>query len=204
MAPDAHSSSPVWAFASTTLLLLIAIPSHATLIDLGVVTRDSDQGIDWLDTSESVGLSVTEALALYPSWEVATATQVCGFVVQAVEPGPWQVCGGSEQQFSGLVPPWGTMFDLLGPTFHDGNDVFGIDATYVFSGDTLARNVWAVAILSGTFKILGADADTGAPETGIFLVRPIPEPSTAILVCAGLVALCASQHGERRRQARSK
>jgi hypothetical protein len=60
------------------VMVVLAFPARATLIDLGVVTRDPDQGIDWLDLTETVGLSVAEALALFPSWQVATGGQVDG------------------------------------------------------------------------------------------------------------------------------
>jgi hypothetical protein len=73
--------------SSVVFIVAVADRASATLIDLVLITRDPDQGIDWLDPTETVGLSVSEALAANPGWEVATGGQVCGFVAQA-EPVP--------------------------------------------------------------------------------------------------------------------
>jgi hypothetical protein len=80
-----------------------------------------------------------------------------------------------------------------------GNDETGINAVYrLGTGDTFGRNIWAVVPGgdSGSFRSRSADLDYSAPGVAIFLVRPIPEPSTALLLAFGLVGIAA---GRRRR-----
>src|SRR5262245_38450568 len=49
-------------FGGWCALMLSASPVQASLVDLGVVTRDTGTGLDWLDVSVTLGLSYNEAL----------------------------------------------------------------------------------------------------------------------------------------------
>jgi hypothetical protein len=162
---------------SLTLILAFALfaqPATAALIDLGTITRDTDQGIEWLDPTETVGLSLAEALALFPGWELATHSQVCGFVAQAESAFP--ICGGSALQITGLRP-WSQMFGLWGQTV---DVTFGNDRGLAAVSDTYRHN-WLVP-KSGTPAGVYIPGDPtlalgqGEFEVGIFLVRAIPAP----------------------------
>ena len=94
------------------LALLFAVSAGATLIDMGLVTRDTDQGIDWLDLTETDGLSATDALAAFAGFQVATSSQVCGFVQQAVPSnldGIFFRCGGGGTVGHSGANPFGTV-----------------------------------------------------------------------------------------------
>lgn len=62
--------------------LLISLSANAAIIDLGNITRDTVTGLDWLDVTESRGLSYDEVLAQtgvggdYEGWRHATAAEL--------------------------------------------------------------------------------------------------------------------------------
>ncbi len=43
--------------------LTLALSSHAAILDLGTITRDTDTGLDWLDVTETRGLSYNQVAA---------------------------------------------------------------------------------------------------------------------------------------------
>lgn len=65
-----------------TSLLFLPIFSHATIVDLGTITRDTETGLDWLDVTETRGLSYNQVTAqmgvggAYEGWRYATASEV--------------------------------------------------------------------------------------------------------------------------------
>ena len=58
--------------ASVTL----SFSTNATLIDRVNFTYDSEQGIDWLDFTETAGLSYNDALAANVGWRLATNLEI--------------------------------------------------------------------------------------------------------------------------------
>ena len=58
-------------------LLVCSLSANATIIDNGSYTTDTITGLDWLDVTETLGLSVDQVLAspLYNDWHYATADQ---------------------------------------------------------------------------------------------------------------------------------
>ena len=63
--------------------LFIATPATAVITDLGNVTRVTTSGFDWLDVTETNGLSYNEVVAgpLYDEgWRHATVPEWCDFV----------------------------------------------------------------------------------------------------------------------------
>ena len=71
-----------WCRGLAIASLLIAMSSSATLIDLGVVTRDTDTGLDWLDLTESGGIGYDGVAFgfggfLADGWQIANEAQVC-------------------------------------------------------------------------------------------------------------------------------
>ena len=64
------------------LLFLLALQVNATLIPRdytstgdNLITFDSDTGLEWLDLSETAGMSVAAALAANVGWTLATRVQ---------------------------------------------------------------------------------------------------------------------------------
>jgi hypothetical protein len=189
--------------ASAVVFFSLVVPAQATLIDLGGVTRDSDQGIDWLDLTETNGLSVNDALAMFPGWGTADGSQVCGFVRQAVptglDPSFYRCGGGSPVQFSGARPPW-EQIGLWGFTSKGmsnslwGNNEEGTAGIFRIGLDTGGVDIWTLTTSgtpAGSYRSIGVDFNTATAGIGVFLVRPIPEPSTALLLATGLATLAA-------------
>ena len=58
--------------------LFASLTTHAAIIDLGTITRDTDAGLDWLDVTESRGLSYNDVTAqlgaggTYDGWRYDT------------------------------------------------------------------------------------------------------------------------------------
>ena len=204
-----------------TCAALLASSAHATLIDMGVFTRDTTSGFDWLDVTETQGLSYDEVVAgpLYSAgWRHATVPEWCGFVGGLGAPtSGW--CGSS--------PPAGTTNSSF-TNFDD--DAFGVDwpqlqsyfgitqdssvtigiLEYGPAGDPLNRSVppyvpraafvdrhLVEGNLDDGFQLFtnlhGVQQEIGDSSRGHFLVRPIPEPSTALLLALGLVGLAAQR-----------
>ena len=57
-------------------LAVISCNAGAALVDNGSYTTDTDQGLDWLDLSETAGVSYTEALAANSDYRLASNTEV--------------------------------------------------------------------------------------------------------------------------------
>jgi len=63
-------------------LLLSSINTHASIVDLGIITRDTGTGLDWLDVTETRGISYNQVIAqmgagaAYEGWRYATASEL--------------------------------------------------------------------------------------------------------------------------------
>lgn len=203
---------------SLLVVALLASPAQATLIDLGDVTRDTSSGLDWLDLTASQGYSIAEVLAgeqcdsadpdecfpltfLSDGWAFATRAQVCAlFADNAVAPDP---CLGGVQLVSVPGNVSEGLAELLGITglgpnskesdgfFYDGPDQGGL--AFVYYNFTNDESQTGTMSLASTFK----DETWKEPGIGNFLIRPIPEPVSALFVAAGLVALSAARRARR-------
>ena len=60
----------------SVLIVFMAGPGHATLIDRSGYTTDSESGLDWLDENLTAGLTYTEATTRYSGWRPATNAEV--------------------------------------------------------------------------------------------------------------------------------
>ena len=66
-----------------SILILSSAPASGTLLDLGNVTRDTSTGLDWLDVTQTQGVSVDQVNAgfggfIAAGWRFATAAELCG------------------------------------------------------------------------------------------------------------------------------
>lgn len=109
--------------------LLIGVPASAALqvVDLdspgdGLITRDTATGLEWLDVSETSGLSYNEVEAgadgwLASGWRHATGAQVCDlFARHALAPAPCPSTTGA----SAAADQTSTLIGLLGSTAGTG------------------------------------------------------------------------------------
>jgi len=65
-----------------TLLLVSSLAANASIVDLGTITRDTDTGLEWLDVTETQGLSYNQVIAemgdggTYEGWRYAISSEL--------------------------------------------------------------------------------------------------------------------------------
>lgn len=197
----------VSALASGVALLIQSVPAHAALIDLGSITRDTATQLDWLDLTETMGLSFNDVVngvgnSWYElGWRHATTTEVCELVAAHAAP-PLVECPAGVEVHPGDVVT--SLQAVLGITQIAGS---GDPITQGFFEDENGSYWQGLALLqfrSGpNHSVIQVQQDTlsplfGSTERGHYLVRVIPEPSTALLLGFGLVGLAV---GRRRKVA---
>jgi hypothetical protein len=166
----------------------------------GLITRDSETGLNWLDLTATVNRSYSDIEADVGGWislgfRHATGSEVCGlFTVHALAPSPCP--NATSANGSGNVVA--TLQGFVGIT-NSGVRVVGSHGMFD-DGDASNTVGWAfvqysVFSTSSQSAVLddGAFADTAGGTIGHWLVHPVPEPSTALLLAAGLVALAGSR-----------
>jgi hypothetical protein len=196
------------------LALLGAVPSDATLIAVDLLapgdaraTRDTVSGLDWLDATETIGLTYDDVAAgaggwAGDGWRPATTSEVCGLLAQdGAAPGP---CPGSG--YVGTSGEGQLLLDLLGITF--SYDVEWPDGTLTLSqiralfddasGDPSLHGFLELSVdrhtagWAQTYTSVDLDSSSGSESTPL-LVRasPIPEPASGLLLALGLGVLAA-------------
>jgi hypothetical protein len=200
--------------AVIALVALLGHPARADLVDFvdfGTYTLDTSTGLLWLDVTETLGLSYNDVVAsdLYDSgWRHAMPEEICvlfGYLYGALSCSP-----GANYRILDTQD----IVDLAVPT----RDLFG----YYLTGSATSTTHGKIddggdPTQVGFFNLGVFPPDTGFPgppyydlnfwvdvyspdasqvSDGHWLVKPIPEPSTALLLGFGLVGLAA---GRRRR-----
>lgn len=188
---------------------LWASSSPAALIDLGDVTRDTQTGLEWLDLTQSLGISPYDLEngvgndLLARGWRWATTAEVCALFASHALADP--ECGVANtiarQSSTGAVQ---ALIDLLGdtgavievkpqppydPTFEGSAGVFD-------GGDPASLGLAALGLGVGEFD--GLEETQVFPAwipplqsdftRGHFLVRAAPEPSFGITASAACLA----------------
>jgi hypothetical protein len=189
--------------------LLLASPSAATFIsqDLvpgsgdGLITYDLQTGIEWLDITATTNVSYNQVRTGYGGYTTADGfrfansdqlTQLC------LDAG---VTGSGFEGNLASAPGAKQLLDLLGSTYSDVvSGSFGENYNYVSAtGMVDGRSLCSLTVrfrqdgsfINGTRDcgFAGPGADTASSGIGSWLVRPIPEPSTLLLVSLGLIGL---------------
>ncbi len=110
-------------------LLIINTPVNASIVNNGIYTTDTDTGLDWLDLTETKGLSVTNVYSNYISsgnWRYASGDQLNQLIFNysgSVTNG-YDSTDQPAHRIDGLI-------DLLGPTGNTGFQVFN-NGHYIF------------------------------------------------------------------------
>ena len=190
------------------ILLIMCMGSSAAgsiyemdLLESGdaLVTRDTEQDLDWLDVTLTTGLGgVPGVLAgaggwLDDGWRLATTVELCSFLGRAS--GHSLTCPGQTYESGNFGQP---VLDLLGMT-----DAYDSDR---WDGVLHLDQIWASLddgdLSDGPGGIeLSVDTHTNGQvqtfievrdnrwNSNVLLVRSIPEPSTGSILGIGLVAL---------------
>ena len=189
--------------------ILVAPAAHAALVEIdlntpgdGLVTRDTDTRLDWLDLTESTDLSYDQVEAdvggfISDGWRHATGAEVCGlFAAVGAEPSP---CPGGPV----FVPccAVGFLISLLGSTFN-GPNIFSARGVYDDGDPSAPGGVgFAEATINfGNMMTAVQDdqraSDLASSTEGNFLVRPSPVAmpigpyvGPALLLLLGLAGL---------------
>ncbi len=186
---------------SSALIFLSAAPTDAALIEVdlntpgdGLQTLDDTTALLWLDVGHTGNLSYNDIVNgdgnswLADGWRHATTSEVCAFFSTYIVSGPCPNSGipvpFSEGDADGLLPfmsPNNSTANALNGAFNDFSSSAGQGAV-----DYL-NNQWTVEAPNGV------SAGLRTPFMGHWLVRPIPEPNTALLLSIGLVGLAAKR-----------
>jgi len=202
------------AFLIAASLVLFGRPASAVLLvgDLnspadGLLTLDTGSGLEWLDWAVTDGMSVNqvedelESGGMFDSFRYATNAEVITFWLNAGIPNVPGITLANLAPVQALVT-------LLGVTFSNSlvtagsigftNDVSGALRFEANLADRTPFDGLGQATLQLTIGITDASQD---PSRGHALVRPIPEPASAVLLLAGLCGVAFGRGWIERRSA---
>ena len=182
----------------TALVLLLGLSFSATasLIDNGSFTTDPDSGLDWLDLSETAGLSWQQAKARLPDWRPATAAEIKGLHAQLF-PGYNPADSKMESLRNGYPNQLNDIHAfnaLFGYTFRSDTESFTLGLYRTPEGDVTtmgAREVFSDGRMPHRSIIFGPkyrpyepdQVDTVIPHMGVFMVRPAEKAGMTTFAC---------------------
>ena len=192
----------------TVILLVFSINTNAALIDKGIYTTDTSSGLDWLDLTETSGLSYRNvsselgAGGIYDGWVYATSSQVVtlwsNFSIDLQSGASVIVSVGldSNLEFAStllgntrcldncLDTPFGTMgiTETFGPASHPSGYRKVLGVTYFGVNDTTFYTIDDFQSFSPNGSVTWA---------GSYLVRPsiVPVPASIWLFGSGFLYL---------------
>jgi len=208
--------------AAAVLTTALASPAGATLVEIdgwaiddGLLTRDTDTGLDWLDLTETAGHSINDMFRsevgglLDDGFRIATMAEVldlydhAGFIITSgSQPFPYGIGAIN-------LPGGELLIDLLGCT----GCGFGQNSSWALGlapPDDAFRSQFEASPPTGGFRFLDHNYDTKDAFTAVFLVRStpaqdaliagprisfeginLPEPGAFALLGLGLLGLAA-------------
>jgi hypothetical protein len=195
----------ITAFVTASAVLWLSISAGATLIEVdlaasgdGLITRDTDTGLDWLDLNLTLNLSYDEVAAdigvgLPAGFRYATESEVIALFAGAGVPVP---SISDSTAYTNAI----ALMDLLGCTgFLCDTSTEFITGTMELDAFDPLNSVTLQVLINHTQSnvnatmLLPSPKDSATGEAGNFLVRAIPEPGTAALLGGGLLCLAAAR-----------
>jgi len=182
-------------------VLLVAQSAHAILVGVDLfavgdelITLDTDTGLEWLDLTETVGLSYNDIVIggaggyTGMGFVFADETQVATLWANA---GVVDTTGNStvlnRPGVDLLLAMMGCTFNCAGNQGHQAQSEFDpVQANLASPFVQQTGGGEAEAHIAPGFMTSRSFSD---PVVGNYLVRPVPEPGTALLMLGGLVGL---------------
>jgi hypothetical protein len=189
-------------FPTILLLVVLAAPVQAALVDNGSFTTDTASGLDWLDLSATGDLSMADALAANLDWRFATNSEVEGIFNQLFD-GYYDTSTTSVDvsAYTGLhyedqVVDILNFQSLFGNSYHnvDGSFIYGL---YADEDDVIRFTGARISDDHSVHYIFGLDhqnfytSDPIFPNFSTFLVRSsvVPIPAAVWLFGSALAGL---------------
>jgi len=187
-----------WKLASVAIVLVLTTSANAALIDNGTYTTDTVSGLDWMDLTETTGLSYNyvfsqlESEGQFDGWRYATSEDVINLINNTGGAGPYN---GFSTLNIGVVEP---LLDLWGYTYATNRALAMTRDPQEFGPYEFYNSVFYLypgTENSGDFIDLTWGArvpDVGSPAHGSALIRtasPVPAPAAVWLFGSGLIGL---------------
>jgi hypothetical protein len=184
-------------------ILSVSTLANATLIDNGDYTTDTESGLDWLDWTETVDMTQSEALTLFggAGWRAATGAEARGLLGNFFDV-DYVFHGGLRKSFvSGEI--WNyevrqiSFAQLLGETGVlgeagvSGGSYSVIEGVGAFGVDALNNGNYAQYLMAGTNEDTMGAPNFHAEYIGIALVKAaaVSEPATITLFALGFAGI---------------
>ena len=191
------------------LLVGYSSSSHAVLVDQGSTTLQTSTGLEWLDLTETVNMSIADILNdvggfISDGWSFATVDKVESLFLEAGATGPFDQVGLTAD--IGTIAAANQLADMLGQTAltsfpATGDLMFQRSYGVALNNEgTVGYHLYADVAVDGSLARVinnpfvscpissGCFETASSPFIGNYLVRAsVPEPATGLLFMIGLI-----------------
>jgi hypothetical protein len=170
-------------------ILSVSTLANATLIDNGDYTTDTESGLDWLDWTETLSDTQSEALAEFSGdgWRIATATEALGLLENHFGvPDDWGNDRNSADAFVDYLPNHFKFLEMFGGFALNGMQPAS-HATIEGAGIYGSGHISVLAGAKGGYEAVGFKRNW----SGVALVKAaaVSEPAFIALYALGLVGI---------------
>jgi len=190
-------------------LALVSLPLNAAILDLGLITRDTDTRLDWLDVSQTNGMSVESVTSqmgmegAYYGWRYATPDELDTLLINFGYVAQTQGCEFQVVHCDSNVPKSDAVVEnivaVLGATYTSStwsgiagildSNFIGESSPFFSSSDLDLAQIGfsSTEIIVNTID-LNIPVSLGCCDIGSFLVAPspVPIPGAGILFLTAL------------------